>query len=107
MPNPTVETATIVLRPETTEAQLLAVSAAFQSEFLDHQPGFVRRELLKLDERRFLDLIHWETSKAAQAVIGAAANSSVCSRYFSVMEMGADPGAGVTHYTSIETYARK
>ena len=43
-----VEMAKFKTRTGVTEADLLAASAAFQESFLDQQPGFVRRELLRV-----------------------------------------------------------
>lgn len=105
MSRPVVETARITLAPGRSEADLIAASAAFQTAFLDAQPGFLRRELLKLDDRRFLDLVHWDSRAAADAVMAAAMASEACHAYFAVMDMGSgDPAEGVEHYASLATY---
>ncbi len=100
-----VETARITLAPGRSEADLLAASAAFQSAFLDGRPGFLRRELLKAGEGAYLDLVHWQSQAAADAVMAEAMTSEACGAYFAVMDMGAaDPTAGVAHYASLATY---
>ncbi len=105
MSRPIVETARIALAPGKTEADLVAASDAFQAAFLDHQPGFLRRELLKRDDREFLDLVHWDSRAAAEAMMAQAMTSEACGAYFAVMDMGAaDPTAAVAHYASLAAY---
>jgi hypothetical protein len=107
MSRPIVETARITLAPGKTEADLVAASGAFQTAFLDRQPGFLRRELLKLDDRSFLDFVHWKDQSAADAMMAAAMTSEACAAYFAVMDMGSgDPTAGVAHYASLATYGQ-
>ena len=101
-----VETAAFRVRDGVTESQLIEASAAFQEDFLNNQPGLVRRELLKLNDREYVDLVHWRSAEDAAAVIERAATSAACHRYFSVMDDDcADPQGGVTHYQSIAVYA--
>lgn len=100
-----VETARILLREGMSEADLLTASAVFQRDFLDGQSGFLRRELLKLDDRSYLDLVHWRDAAAADAVMQAAMASDACRAYFGVMEMGdGDPSGGVSHYHLLAAY---
>jgi hypothetical protein len=100
-----VETARIRLRDGATEADLIAASDRFQGAFLNGQPGFLRRELLKLDDSDFLDLVHWADRQAADRVMEAAMASDQCRAYFALMDMdAADPGAGVRHYASLAVY---
>jgi heme-degrading monooxygenase HmoA len=100
-----VETARIRLREGVTETDLVTASDRFQEAFLDAQPGFLRRELLRLDDREFLDLVHWRDRQAADAVMERAMNSDHCRAYFALMEMEtADAGDGVRHYASLATY---
>lgn len=105
MTHPIVETAKIRLRSGVTEQQLLAASQTFQAEFLDLQPGFLKRELLRLDAENYLDLVHWRSAEDAQAIMERVPSSPACATYFSVMEMGnGDLTEGVAHYTSLASY---
>ena len=105
MQNPVVETARIRLREGVSEAELIAASNRFQAAFLDSQPGFLRRELLRLDGRDYLDLVHWRDRAAADAVMERAMSSTDCHAYFAVMDLGTgDPAEGVRHYASLATY---
>ena len=99
------EWASIRLGDGKTEEDLLAASAAFQKDFLDQQPGFVRRELLRLKEGAYVDAIHWRSMDDAAAIMEKAADSAACQAYFSVMKMDSDdPSSGVEHYRSLAVY---
>jgi len=105
MTAPTVEMAKIKLLAGKSEAELVAASEQFQREFLNKQPGFLRRELLRLDEGNYLDLVHWRSAADANAVMEHIMTSPSCLAYFAVMDMDPDkPDEGVTHYTSLVTY---
>lgn len=100
-----VEMARIRLRPGAAEADLLAASNRFQDDFLTAQPGFLRRELLRVSERDYFDLVHWRSAEAAAAAMELAGQSPACRAYFAVMAEGtAEAGEGVTLCHSLATY---
>jgi len=100
-----VETAVIPFREGASEAELVAASDAFQTDFLNGRKGSLRRELLKQDGGGFLDLVHWESRAAADSVMEAAGDSEVFGSFFSLMETDhANPGEGVTHYRSVAVH---
>jgi hypothetical protein len=101
-----VELAPFKVAREADENELLAASETLQVEFLAHQPGFVRRELLRGKEGRWVDLVVWTSREAAEAAVIRAGESPACFRYFQLME-GAnhhEPGADVEHYEAVKTY---
>jgi hypothetical protein len=101
----TLEVAKIRLRADASEADLLVASERFQRDFLDKQPGFIRRELLRLDDRNYLDLVHWRNAADATSVLQRTGDSPSARAYFSLMET--DPGKpAITHYASLVTYGR-
>jgi hypothetical protein len=101
----TLEVAKIRLRAHASEADLLGASERFQHDFLDKQPGFIRRELLRLDDGNYLDLVHWRNAADAASVLQRTADSPSARAYFSLMET--DPGKpAITHYASLATYGR-
>jgi len=51
-----VELATIELAYGKTEADLIEAPKIFQSEFLDHRLGFIRRELVRCSDSRYCSL---------------------------------------------------
>ena len=102
-----VEWAPFRLAAGVTEAALVEASEALQRDFLRHQPGLVRRELLRAPDGGWVDLVHWADAAAAEAMVRAAAESEACAAYFRLMEGGvdlADPGAGVVHLRRVRAY---
>lgn len=101
-----IELAPFAVKPGVTEAQVLEASEVLQRDFLAGQPGFVRRDLLRGDDGRWLDLVYWRDAASAEAVMAAAAASPVCHTYFGLM-VGADqddPAAGVSHFALKRRY---
>jgi hypothetical protein len=101
-----VEWAPFRLAAGAEEAALLEASEALQRDFLRHQPGFVRRELLRGADGQWADLVVWTDEPAATAAMRAAASSAVCSAYFHLMAAGdgMDGGTGVVHLHQVRAY---
>lgn len=100
-----IEMATIKLAQGQNEADLIAASERFQSEFLAHQPGFVGRELVRMKGGEYADIVRWTDMAHAEAIMEKAASSPACLTYFSVMEMNPDnPAEGVSHYQVLARY---
>jgi hypothetical protein len=73
------------LRPGITETLLLDVSATLQREFLDQQPGFVQRQLVKSESGQWVDLVVWSSRAAAESAAANAAGSEACHDYLRLM----------------------
>jgi hypothetical protein len=103
---PVVEWAPFRLAAGVTEETLLEQSDALQRDFLEHQPGFLRRELLKGSDGEWVDLVVWADAESAEAVIAAARESATCHRYFGLMQGGEnfDAGDAVAHYSRVRTW---
>ncbi|HMV80168.1 MAG TPA: hypothetical protein PK453_08985 [Leptospiraceae bacterium] len=103
--SPVIEWASFELAENTTEAQLLAASDDLQRNFLDKQPGFLKRELLFLSDRKWVDLVHWENGDCSEKAMDSAMQSEACLKYFHLM-VPADQqsGAGVIHLTQKKAY---
>ncbi len=100
-----VELATINLADGKTEADLIEASNTFQTEFLDHQPGFMRRELVRNSKGEYIDIVHWRSQKDVDAVMAIIESSPAVQAYFSVMKFDPEnPNDGVEHSSSIAVY---
>ena len=105
METPTLEIAAITLKEGCTEADLVTASDAFQKGFLDSQPGFLSRELLRKGPGQYIDLVRWASEAASEAVMAKAETSELCHAYFGVMEFNPEnPHSGVTHYQPVASY---
>ena len=101
-----VEWAPFRVKPGVDDTVLLEASEALQRDFLAHQPGFIKRELLRGAEGQWVDLVYWRDEASAMAVIPAIADSAACQAYFHLMEGmdSADPAAGVLHLQRVRSY---
>jgi heme-degrading monooxygenase HmoA len=101
----TVEYAPFELADHADEAALLAESEVLQRDFLIRQQGFIRRELLKIKDRQYADLVYWRSKEDAMNAMAQAEQSEVCRRYFGLMKMTSnDPAEGVVHLDHLRTY---
>lgn len=93
-----VEWAPFTLAAGVSEERLLEASQELQEGFLASQPGFLRRELLRGPEGRFVDLVYWRDGQSARAAMDAAGQSPACSVYFSLMKGAEEAASGVLHF---------
>jgi len=104
-----IEFAPFELAPGASEAELLDASEALQSDFLDRQDGFIKRELVRRDDRNWIDIVYWRDREAVERAMKNAVESPVCFRYFQLMA-GADhdqPGSGVLLLEHVKSYHRE
>ena len=101
-----IEMAPITLLEGRTEAELMAASDVFQKDFVKDLKGFIRREMVHVKGKDYMDIIHWESKEDADAVLVLAESSAACAAFFSLMDMsGMDENGGVLHYTSLASYS--
>ena len=83
------------LKPGVTETQFLEASKALRTGFLDRQPGFKHRTLIRVDSKgRYADLVHWSNAKAADAAMAASNSFPACVAYFEMLEVLQAPTLG-------------
>ena len=102
-----LEWAEFTLKPGVGEAELQRGSESLERDFLGRMPGYVRRELVRLGEGRYADLVWWQSRADAEKAMPQAMESSACATYFSLMEMNAESAdAGIKHYSVVARYGR-
>jgi len=87
MTNQVIEFAPFHLAADKTEADLIAASERFQSEFLDGHKGFVRRSLVKHEDGAYADILVWADSSASERAFAAAGQHEAGQAYFSMIDM--------------------
>ena len=108
MANPVTVLAPIKLATGKTEADLLAASARFQKEFVNSEPGIIRRELVRKSDGTYLDIVQFRSKEDAMTVIEKEKESVVCHAFFSVMDLGSEDESGsIDFYQSLATYISK
>lgn len=82
---------------------LLGAATAVEREFLVHQKGFVKREILKGANGKWADIVYWESEEDANKATAAAYKSDICFVYFALMK-GADHAevSEVQHFTVLD-----
>ncbi|MDX1958532.1 MAG: hypothetical protein SFU98_08165 [Leptospiraceae bacterium] len=106
--NYTIEWAPFELTENAKQTEFLAASEILQSEFLDKQEGFIRRELLHLEGRKWVDLVYWKNQELAHKAMENSMNHPVCQNYFHFMvPFDPESSAGVLHLTQKEIYKGK
>lgn len=101
-----VERASFRVAPGVTETDVLNASDVIQQEFLRHQPGFMRRELLRAGDGHWVDLVEWKDHDSVAAAMAVVSTSAACQAYFGLMANGGDPGTGMLHLRRMRRYRR-
>ncbi|WP_120499821.1 hypothetical protein [Roseovarius sp. EL26] len=103
--SPVTVLAPIKLAEGKTEADLLAASKAFQKDFVAHEAGVLRRELVRKSDGTYLDIVQFRSRDDYQDVIKKEMESPVCAMFFSVMDLSDfDHEAEMDVYVSLETH---
>ncbi len=90
MHQPITVLAPIKLAEGISEADLLAASDKFQIEFVDKEPGVLRRELVAKPDGGYLDIVQFRSREDAMQVMEKEKTSAVCHAFFSIMDLEAD-----------------
>jgi hypothetical protein len=101
-----VEFAPFSLAEGVSEEELIAASDAFQRDFLEHQPGFVRRETLKGANGRWTDLVYWRSKTDVERAVAAVEGNPACRAFFRLLDFNPqqDPGADVLYFECVKEY---
>ncbi|MCU0647382.1 MAG: hypothetical protein MUF00_05275 [Gemmatimonadaceae bacterium] len=86
VPTALVEWAPFRLADGVTESELVAASDRLHHDVLRHQPGFLRRELLRGEDGQWADLVFWADRAAADNVMALAAQHPAFAAYFACMQ---------------------
>jgi len=101
---PVTVLAPIKLAADKTEAELLAASERFQNEFVAHQPGVIRRELIRKGDGHYLDIVQFRSAEDAEDIIQKEKESAVCHAFFVVMDLTDMDDSNIEFYPSLATY---
>jgi hypothetical protein len=87
-----------------TEADLIKASNEFQRDFVDAEPGIIRRELINKGNGEYLDIVQFRSREDALAVMEKEKVSPACHVFFSVMDMSGNDAECIDMYQSLRTY---
>ena len=100
--NLTVEWAPFKVSKQVSDQQLFDAANALENDFLNKQPGYLRRELLKGEDNNWVDLVYWSSPEQAQAASQSFMESTACQQYFALMTDTDD--SGVAHYAQMKKW---
>lgn len=94
-----MEFAPFRLKPDVSETTLLDAAAKMQECFLERQPGYLSRELMRGRDGGYVDVIWWRSHADAAAAIPKVHASKDCLDYFEHMQVDvANAGTSVLHF---------
>ena len=105
--NHIIEFASFALGEDVDESTLIAASDALQKEFLSQQKGFMKRDLVRVADSRWADVIYWESRESVEQAMQSAPKSPAALRYFQLManaENG-DPSEGLMLMSVARSYS--
>jgi len=103
--SPVTVLAPIKLAEGKSEADLLAASKVFQEDFVAHEPGVLRRELVRKPDGTYLDIVQFRSHEDYLDVVKKEMESPVCATFFAVMDLSDfDPEAEMEVNLSLETH---
>jgi hypothetical protein len=83
--NQIVEFAQFRLAEGVDELTLFAASDALQEGFLKQQKGFIKRELVKLEDGTWADILYWENRESVEHALLEAPTNPAALAYFQLM----------------------
>jgi len=81
-----IEITQFTLVKDVAEQEFLREAEHIQYLFLEKQPGYIDRELLKDAAGHWADVLHWETTAQAQAAAQAMLQEPVCQRFLTMID---------------------
>lgn len=83
--NPIIEFAPFTLGAGVDESTLMAASDALQAEFLSRQKGFLKRDLVKVENGKWADILYWDSRESVEQALQEAPNNPAALKYFQLM----------------------
>ena len=69
------------------DQEFLRESEQVQHVFLEKQPGYIDRELLKDEAGQWVDLLHWETAAQAQSAAQSMLAEPACQGFIAMIDL--------------------
>lgn len=100
MSDQVIEWAAFRLKEGVSDSTLFAASETIQQEFLKRQKGFIKRDLVKESDGKWVDVVYWESHQNAEDAMKQTMNSPVCLKYFEIMT-----DVNVSHLNVVKSYS--
>lgn len=70
----------------TEEDEFLKASEVVTKDFLEKQPGYIKRELLKSERDEWMDIVHWESFEDAQNASAEFLENDDCLKFAQLID---------------------
>jgi hypothetical protein len=89
------------------ESTLIAAADALQRDFFSQQKGFIKRDLVRVAERKWADIICWESRDSVEQAMQVAPSNPAALQYFQLMvnDGESDPSSGLMLMTVAKSYS--
>jgi heme-degrading monooxygenase HmoA len=87
MPKVVIEMTQFRLVNDVADQEFLREAEQVQHVFLEKQPGYIDRELLKDEAGEWVDLLHWETAAQARAAAQAMLQEPTCQGFIAMIDL--------------------
>jgi hypothetical protein len=95
----------VTLAENKTEEELLLASHRFHEEFGKHQPGLLRRELVRVEGLQYIDIVQFRSMADAEDIMAKEQESPACQAFFSLLDANAAKDFTMPpFYQSLATY---
>ena len=105
--NHIIEFAPFSLADGVDESTLMAASDALQTEFLNRQTGFIKRDLVRMADRKWADVLYWDNRESVEQALQEASKNPAALNYFQLMaDTGEnDPTAVMMLLSVVKSYS--
>ena len=88
------------------EADLLNGSDTFQAQFVDKEPGVLRRELVAKEDGGYLDIVQFRSQEDALKIMEKEKTCSICHQFFALLAMddSSEAESGMSFYSTLAIY---
>ncbi len=105
--NYVIEFASFTLAEGVDESMLMTASDALHTEFLLRQKGFIKRELVRLGDGKWADVLYWDSKESVERAMQEAPQNPAALRYFQLMANTGqdDPAAAMMLMSVVRSYS--
>jgi hypothetical protein len=105
--NHIIEFAPFTLAEGVDEATLMTASDALQVGFLDQQKGFIKRDLVRMGDDKWADVLYWDSKESVERAMQEAPQNPAAISYFQMMANAGqdDPTSAMMFLSVVKSYS--
>lgn len=86
---------------------LMTASDALQAGFLKQQKGFIKRDLVRIGDAKWADILYWDSKESVERAMQEAPQNPAAIRYFQLMANTGqgDPTTAMMFMSVVKSYS--